>query len=542
MNRTTWTRLIRERRGLVFIMLLVTLAIGIAIGTIIQRGASAEKTFGDVARLKISGEGQAVGLDSPVSLQDGFAEVAEAVEPAVVNISTSQIVKAQARSRRQQPQGENQPFDFFGDDFFDRFFGGQGPETERKVESLGSGVIVDGQGYILTNHHVVAQADKISAKLQNGEEFPATVVGMDQESDLAVIKIDARRPLPFARVGDSDKLKVGDWVLAIGSPFGFEQTVTAGIVSATHRNFFSDSFGDYLQTDAAINRGNSGGPLLNMRGEVVGINSFISSTSGGSVGVGFAIPSTVFVNSYNQLVTKGKMQRGWLGVTMHTGPFTPEMAKFFGLKVAARSSDYGALITQLVDENGKASKTAGPAAKAGIQEEDVIVEFNGKPIKNFFDLRAAVANTAPAQTVPVKVVRSGAEKVFDVTLEERTLNSQRAGDDTLSLDKREERPLRDKEIGLNIRDLTPAQVRQMGLEDGAGVLIDDVRAGSLADDAGLASNMVIVKANGKEMKSARQFYDYVSGLRSGEAIVLKVIIPAGAQRPEGMFYTSIVKP
>jgi serine protease Do len=333
---------------------------------------------------------------------------------------------------------------------------------------------------------------------------------------------------------------VGDWVLAIGSPFGFEQTVTAGIVSATHRNFLSDSFGDYLQTDAAINRGNSGGPLVNMRGEVVGINSFISTTTGGSVGVGFAIPSAVLVNSYNQLVTKGKMQRGWLGVTMHTGPFTSGMAKFFAVQSRDGGNGYGVLVTQLVDENGKPSKTAGPAAKAGIQEEDVIVEFNGKPIKNFFDLRSSVANTPPGQTVDVKIVRFGETKTVKVRLEERVLTAKKE-DDTISMDKREERP-RDKEIGLNIRDLTPAQVRQMGLEDGAGVLIDDVRAGSLADDAGLAPNMVIVKANGKEMTSARQFYDYVNGLRSGEAIVLKVIIPAGPQRPEGMFYTSFVKP
>lgn len=533
-----------KRQGLTLALVLLTFGIGAGIGTLGLRGVKAAAPR-DIAQLKLSGDGQALGLESPVSLQEGFSKVAQTVEPAVVNISTSQVVRASSRARRGQPQqqrGEPQPFDFGGDDFFGQFFGGQGmvPEADHKVESLGSGVIVDGQGYILTNHHVVDKADKISAKLQNGEEFPAHVVGLDQESDLAVIKIDAKRPLPFARVGDSDKLKVGDWVLAIGSPFGFEQTVTAGIVSATHRNFLTDSFGDYLQTDAAINRGNSGGPLVNMRGEVVGINSFISTTSGGSVGVGFAIPSAVFVNSYNQLVSKGKMERGWLGVTMHTGPFTPEMAKFFGVAPRDGGNGYGVLVTQLVDENGKPSKTAGPAAKGGIKEEDVITEFNGKPLKTFYDLRAAVANTPPGKTVDVKVMRFGEPKTLHVKLEERVLSNNKT-EDPISMDKREEKP-RNKEIGLNIRDLTPAQTQQLKLDDDAGVLIDEVRPGSLADDAGLAPNMVIVKANSKPMKTARQFYDYVASLKSGESVVLKVAIPAGPQRAQGMFYTSFVKP
>ena len=541
MNRDVFGKLFGKRRGVGFAVLLVALAVGVVIGTLVQRGAGAEKESG-TAQLKISGEGQALGLANAASLQEGFGGVAQAVEAAVVNVNTSQVIRASARTRRggnEQQPGQQQPFDFFGDDLFDRFFGGSGAEADRKVESLGSGVIVDGAGYILTNHHVVAAADKVTARLASGEELAARVVGTDPETDLAVIKVEAKRPLPYARVGDSDKLRVGDWVIAIGSPFGLEQTVTAGIISATHRNVLSGSFGDYLQTDAAINRGNSGGPLVNLRGEVVGINTFISTTTGGSVGVGFAIPSVAFINSYNQLVSKGKIERGWLGVTMNTTPFSAEMAKFFGVKAHDGANGYGVLVTQLVDENGKASKTAGPAAKAGIQEEDVIVEFGGKPVKTFFDLRSVVANTPPGQTVEVKVVRFGEPKVLKVKLEERMLSARQ--EDTLSMDKREAKPA-DKEIGLNIRDLTAAQLGQLDLEEGGGVLIDDVRAGSLADDAGLAAGMVIAKANGKVMKSARQFYDYVNGLRSGDAVVVKVVVPAAQGRPAGLFYTSFVKP
>ncbi|HEY3132104.1 MAG TPA: trypsin-like peptidase domain-containing protein [Acidobacteriota bacterium] len=540
MNTKTWGDIIRERRGLAFLMLLLTLAIGIAIGTIIQHGASA-KTLRDVQQLKISGEGQPLALDNPVSLQEGFSRVAQTVGPAVVNISTKQVIKGSTQ-RRRSPRGEAP--DFFGDDLFDRFFGAI-PDMDRVQHGLGSGVIVDSSGYILTNHHVIAKVDKITVKLKDSEEFSARVIGDDPDADLAILKIDAKKTLPFAKVGDADKLKVGDWVLAIGSPFALDQTVTAGIISATHRTIESggvNPFGDYLQTDAAINPGNSGGPLVNMRGEVVGINSFITSGSGGNLGVGFAIPSTVFVNSYNQLVTRGKMERGWLGVTMNVAPFTPEMAKFFGLS-ARPDGGYGVLITQLVDEQGKPSKTAGPASKAGIKEEDVIVEFDGKPIKNSFDLRSAVANTPPGKTVQVKVIRFGQTKTFNVKLEERVLRRSDQ-EESISTDERQELP-RDKEIGLQIRDLTPSQAQQLNIEDGGGALIEDVRPGSLADDAGLAANFAIVKANGKPIKSALQLKNLLSGLRSGEPVVLKVVTPPPPGQRDGapgVFYTSFVKP
>ncbi|HEV8130152.1 MAG TPA: Do family serine endopeptidase [Acidobacteriota bacterium] len=541
MERKKWSEIIQERRGLAFLMLLLTLAIGIAIGTVIQRGASA-KAKPDIQQLKISGEGQPLGLDNPISLQEGFSKVAQTVGPAVVNINTKQIITA-ASSRKRGQRGESPDF---GDDLFDRFFGAI-PDMDRVQRGLGSGVIVDGSGYILTNHHVINKVNKITVHLKSGEEFSGRVVGDDPDADLAIVRIDTKKPLPFAKVGDADKLKVGDWVLAIGSPFGLDQTVTAGIISATHRTVDTaegtNPFGDYLQTDAAINMGNSGGPLVNMRGEVVGINSFITSQTGGNLGVGFAIPSTVFVNTYNQLISKGKIERGWLGVTMNLGPFTPEMAKYFGVS-ARDSSGYGVLITQLVDEQGAPSKTAGPAAKAGIHEEDVIMEFDGKPIRNSFDLRSAVANTPPGKTVLVKVIRFGEVKTFNVKLEERVYKVP-GREESISTEERPE-PRRDKEIGLVIRDLTPSQAQQLSIDEGGGALVEDVSAGSLADDAGLQPRMIIVKANGKQIKSAVQLKNLLSSLHSGEAVILKVIVPPIANREQRsqltVFYTSFTKP
>jgi serine protease Do len=534
MSQKHWSEVLRERRGLLFAILLFTLAVGITIGTLIQYGVRAERS--DVAQLKITGEGQPLSLNGTASLQDGFNKVAQTVEPAVVNINTRQIIRAQRRPRQQAPRDQQSPREFFDDDFFDRFFG-MVPDTDRKVEGLGSGVIVDSAGYILTNNHVIERVDKITVKLQSGEEYSANVVGADPDNDLAVLKVDTKKQLPFAKVGDADKLRVGDWVLAIGSPFGFEQTVTAGIISATHRTVENTrSFGDFLQTDAAINPGNSGGPLVNMRGEVVGINSFISSTVRGYQGVGFAIPSSVFVNSYNQLVSRGKMERGWLGVTMND-EITSEMAKFFGA-TTRDGGGYGVLITRLVDEQGNPSSSAGPAAKAGIREEDIIVEFNGKPIRNRSELRSVVANTPPGKTVPIKVVRFGQVKSFNVKLEERVLSDRE--ESPVSLDKREEPP-KDKTIGLQIQDLRRGEMQQLGVDE-EGVLITEVTPGSLADDAKLEPNMVIVRANGKPMKSAQQFRDYVTGLRSGEAVVLRVVVPFGPRRQPNVMYTSFVKP
>jgi serine protease Do len=339
-----------------------------------------------------------------LSLSQAFEEVAKKVGPAVVNINTEEIIEHRRGSRE-----EMMP------DLFRQFFGQEGMQAlpERQVvQSLGSGVIVDPKGYIITNRHVVAGASKIKVNLGESEEYLAKVIATDELSDLAVIKIEGKNDFPFAKVGDSKAMKIGDWVLAIGSPFGLEHTVTAGIISATGR-MFADRlldptyapmlFNDYLQTDASINQGNSGGPLVNMNGEVVGINSFISTQSRSSAGVGFAVPSHTFVGVYNQILANGRVTRGWIGVNMNLLPFTPEMAKFFGVKQGG-----GVLITGFNEQNNKAE--ASPAAKAEMKAEDVIVEVSGKKIYSVSDLRLAVANTPPGDVVPVKVVRFGNEK------------------------------------------------------------------------------------------------------------------------------------
>ncbi|MCK5794745.1 MAG: trypsin-like peptidase domain-containing protein, partial [Anaerolineales bacterium] len=404
-------------RGAVLASLLFTLALGITIGSIVSDGVDGAEKPAGAQELVMQGSGAPVTLTEHLSLQEGFSGIAKGVEPAVVHIYTESIVKTSAG------KGSNQQFkEFFGDDFFEKFFGGpqgQNPRpSQQKRAGLGSGVIVDSKGYILTNYHVVAigsrggnssLAGKIDVQTKKGKTYSAKVVGVDQETDLAVLKIESDEPLPYLKVGDSTKMNVGDWVLAIGSPFGFDQTLTAGIISATKRVIPTSTFGDYIQTDAAINPGNSGGPLVNTKGEVIGINTFISTTSGSFAGIGFAIPSETFVSSYNQLVTEGSIQRGWLGISMNSMDMTPEMAEFFG--VAGDDADgikdgNGVIVTQLIDETGEPAES-GPAAKAGIKDGDVIVKFGKKDITELWDLRSAAANTPPGKEVPVVLVRKG---------------------------------------------------------------------------------------------------------------------------------------
>lgn len=544
------TRLVKtlsSRAGLTFVALLITLGLGIAIGSIVSDGVmSAER--GAVDRLKIQGPGDPVVLNKEISLHEGFALIAETVEPTVVNISTQSIIKS---SGQENPHPERLR-EFFGDEFWERFFGGPDAPRQQKRASLGSGVIVDSKGYILSNHHVVAPlenrggnrrlADRIEVQLHDGESYEAEVVGVDPESDLAVLKIDAGKPLPFAKVGNSGALSVGDWVIAIGSPFGLEQTVTAGIVSATKRVVPSGIFGDYIQTDAAINPGNSGGPLVNMKGEVVGINVSIFTNTGSYAGVGFAIPSSVFVNSYNQLVTTGKIERGWLGVSMNLTPMTPEMADFFGVSGndpdGIKDGD-GVVITNLLNEKGEPADD-GPAARAGMQVEDVIVKFGDRKIADLNDLRMAVANTAPGETVPVVIVRKGEVRELRVELAERTIEeTARAENEGFSFEEEEEEE-RPKEIGLEFQTLSARDATQLGLEGERGVLILDVTPGSLADDAGLLRGQIITQVNGKTVATGPEFKDAVTEVPSGDGVVLRVLDARGGR--QNVAYTSFIKP
>jgi len=519
------------KRVIPFLIILFVLSVGIGIGTLItyQVGASGP---GD-SLLKIQSDGKPLVANTVLGLSESFEAVAKRVEPAVVNINTEEIVRISSRS---SPQQGDDPMDLF-----QQWFGSPMMPEQYTRNSLGTGVIVDPKGYIITNNHVVESATKIRVSVKDDKEYPAKVIAGDELSDIAVIKIDGSKPFPTVDIGDAKVMKVGDWVLAIGSPFGLEQTVTAGIISAIGRTFESTDgntlqmlFNDYLQTDAAINPGNSGGPLVNMNGEVVGINSFISTSSRSNAGVGFAVPSPIFVNVYNQIIENGKVMRGWLGVNMNTLPFTPAMAKYFGVGQGS-----GVLITGLTDENGENAET-GPAAKAGIKAEDVITEFDGKKITGVQEFRMAVASTPPGQKVKIKVVRHGTENVFEVALGERKIEEQQRNG-PISFDTQPEEPK--AELGLSI-DNVPARTAQ-SLNISGGALILDVKAGSLAEEAGLQGQNqygsdIIVEANGKKIDTAQDLLNLVRSLRSGEDIVVKFIRYSGSN--SGTFFTSLTKP
>jgi len=327
----------------------------------------------------------------PGAPPDSFAGVADAVKPAVVNVATLQPVAGAS------PRGLN-PFR----EYAERYFGEGAPPVEPS-QSLGSGVIVDPEGYVLTNNHVIENARMIMVRLSDEQEYEARVVGRDPATDLALLKINARRALPAAKLGDSQALRVGDWVLAIGSPFGLEQTVTAGIVSAKGRAIGAGPYDEFIQTDAAINPGNSGGPLVSTRGEVIGINSAIFSQSGGSVGIGFAIPINLAKELIPQFKTRGRVSRGWLGVAI--APVTPEVAKRLG-----RTSREGAVVTELVPN--------GPAARAGVRSGDLIVAFQGTQVRRAGELPRLVARASAGSAAELRLVRDGREQVISVRLGE----------------------------------------------------------------------------------------------------------------------------
>jgi serine protease Do len=514
------------KRFFSFLMVLFVLALGIAIGTLISFHVGASPAD---SQLQMQNDGKPVVGGAFLALSQAFEEVANRIEPCVVNINTEELVTP--------GQDSDDPMN----DFLRRFHNGPQDNKPQMQRSLGSGVIVDPKGYIVTNNHVVEGATRVRVSLTGGDEYTAKVIGTDPVSDVAVIKISGKKDFPFAKIGNSKNMKVGDWVIAIGSPFGLDQTVTAGIISTTGRTFPNGEgpsdfsyMNDYLQTDAAINRGNSGGPLVNMNAEVVGINSFISTPSGASAGVGFSIPSHLFVRVYNQILQNGRVSRGWVGVSMNRLPLTPAMANFFGVK-----QGYGVLITELADEKGDASQ-AGPAAKAGMKPEDVVIEFDGKTIRNSQDFRMAVADTPPGKKVKVKVVRQGQEKEFEITVAESKV-FDRQEKEKLNID--EEKPK--SEIGLDINDL-PDRIAK-GLEIQGGAYIETVKPGSLADDAGLVAEAdVIVSANGKKISNALELKSVVKELKSGEPIILKFIHILGRNQSNKLEsevdYTSIIRP
>jgi len=487
----------RKRKLLFFCLIMATLAVGVVIGTVISRSVKAD-------RPGISPGAAAIVIPSPTQLSSEFSKIAKMVEPAVVNINTESTIKEQSRTRRRAPLGgePQEPFDFF-----ERFFGGpmDGPNREMKTKALGSGFIVDKSGYIVTNFHVVDKADKINVSLPSGDEYPAKVVGKDERTDLAVIKIDAKKELSQAKLGNSDSMTQGDWVLAIGSPFGLEQTVTAGIISATGRNLL-DPLQRFLQTDAAINQGNSGGPLVNMAGEVIGVNTAIFTPSGASAGVGFALPSNTAANVYNQLIKTGKVTRGAIGIEMQ--PSISQKA----LKTLGSPDGKGVLVSRVKPPDG-------PAAKAGLKQGDIITEIDGKKVGDSGELSSMVADLSPGKGVTINYLRDGKEQSTKLTIEDRSKLIPDTGSEPS--EQNDEEPGRIK-LGLSVQGLTSQQAREFEVQTDEGVVITSVAQGSVAEDAGLQRGDVILEVNRTPIRNAQDLRNFTAKLKSGADVVFLI--------------------
>src|SRR5215208_4524545 len=418
---------------------------------------------------------------------DAISDVAEQVIDAVVNISTSQ--KVDARSSGPTPAlPPGSPFEELFEEFFKnrRGQGGDTPNrSPRRVNSLGSGFIVDSTGIVITNNHVISDADEINVILNNGDKLKAEIIGRDQKTDLAVLRVKPDKPLKAVKFGDSDTLRIGEWVLAIGNPFGLGGSVTAGIVSARNRDINSGPYDSYIQTDASINRGNSGGPLFNMNGEVIGINTAIYSPSGGSIGIGFAVPSRNAVAVIDQLRQYGEMRRGWLGVRIQQ--VTDDIAESLGLKPVR-----GALVAGIDDK--------GPAKPAGIEPGDVIVKFDGKDIKEMRDLPKIVGDTPIGKDVPVTIIRKGKEEVKTVRLGRLEDVPQQASVKTDA--PAEEKSVVQKALGLNLANMTDELRKKYKIKDAVkGVVITGVDANSAAQEKRLNAGDVIVKVTDEEVSN-----------------------------------------
>jgi len=513
--------ILRRLRVWIAALALACLVVGVGVGAMLAgRPAVAQNETQRAAQ----------NARAPEALSASFAEIAQRVEPAVVNIDT--VSAPQLAERGSNPHGGggsgNGNSNNNDDDADDRDGAGENPLMEmfrrqmppRPSRGVGSGFIVDSKGYILTNQHVVEGATRITVRLQSGELLRGRVVGEDDETDIAVVKVETARELPTVKLGNSDEAQVGDWVLAVGSPFGLDQTVTAGIISTRERTTpVSSSFQKFLQTDAAINRGNSGGPLVNMRGEVIGINSQIATSTGDYNGIGFALPSNEASFVYSQLVAGGRVKRGYLGVLLDS--VKAEFARVYGLKDAK-----GAIITDVRE---------GPARVAGIQVNDIIIEFNAKAIANSQDLINKVAGTPVGETVQLTFLRD-----VNGQLERRTVGVSvgerppRGASETapsllpkMNSDKppkmNSDKPGTDRPtLGLTLSELTPQLANERNLKGVRGLLVRDVDQSGLAFEAQIGENMVIQRVNRIQVDTLAEFERVIGSLKVGDAVVMNV--------------------
>jgi serine protease Do len=483
----------KKRKFFAFLLMTFTLGAGILIGTFLSGHAMAthEQTSSSGASL--------LAIPDPIILSNTFTGISKKLGPAVVNISTTQVIdkpKGSTKKRRQ-----NDPFQ----DFFDRFFDSpeDGPSAER---SLGSGVVVDKRGFILTNFHVVEGATKIQVAMDGDpSKYSAKVIGLDKDTDLAVIKIEVARELATAKLGNSDGVQVGDWVLAFGSPFGLNSTVTAGIVSAKDRATVGKQFQRFIQTDAAINPGNSGGPLVNMAGEVIGINTAIYTGSRGFEGVGFALPSNTAISVYNQLITVGKVTRGSIGITFQEDRSNnPILMRELG-------APYGIVVEGV--------EPGSPADKAGIQPSDVITTINGNPVHTGADLVNPIAQTPIGQSVQLRYVRNKQAKDVTLTVADRSKIFPGGAQDA---EEKPDQPEEPAQFGLRVEELTPDLAHKLGMSKLSGVVVTEVEPASFAEDVDFARGDVIIEINHAVISGISDYRREIALLKPGQDVLFKV--------------------
>ncbi|MCC6344573.1 MAG: Do family serine endopeptidase [Bryobacterales bacterium] len=518
----------RQQKFLSVSLLMFTLSIGILIGTLINTGVHAQK-------------GQAVAPDATplvipaaTQLSNEFTKLAKRLEPSVVFITTDYTPKAETSSRRRPRSSEDEDDE---SDLLRRFFGSPRampgfPQQRFKREATGSGFIVDRNGYIITNQHVVDGADHIRVKLHgDSREYKAKLIGSDTETDIAVIKIDTGRPLEATRIGNSDGVQVGDWAVAIGSPFGFEATVTAGIVSALGRDVAgAQQFQRFIQTDAAINPGNSGGPLLNINGEVIGINTAIATQNGGYQGIGFALPVNQAVKVYNSIIRNGKVTRGSIGVSWQKYEKQNEVLKAMG-------ASNGVLVDTIAP--------GGPAEKAGVKPDDIIVAYNGKPVKDGDDLVGRVAETPVGTDATLTVDRAGRKLDLKLTIADR--EEVFANDPRFSRKRGPDAPEHQAEgtqqakFGISIRSLSEAEKEGLPTDNKAGVMITRVDPDTFADEIGMMERDVIVSINRHPVSSVEDIKRIQTALKPGDAVAFRIYRPLGvALRNSKAQYQSLV--
>jgi serine protease Do len=514
-SRAIWVRMKAHGWAYTFSILL-TLGVGILIGTVISYGVKGkEGQKGDATPLTIP---------SPSQMSNAFSQIAKQLEPTVVNINTESTIK---NIRRRGNQGQDDDNGDGMDDFFNHFFGGpgggqMGQDGPIREKSLGSGVVVDPKGFIVTNRHVVEKADRIRVRFEDdppGVQHDAKVIGTDQETDLAVIKVDVDRALPSAKMGNSDSMQVGDWVLAVGSPFGLSETVTAGIVSAKGRDIVPGrQFQTFIQTDAAINPGNSGGPLVNMNGEVIGINTAILSETNAYAGVGFALPSKTVVEVYNQLTgPEHRVSRGSIGI-MFDQEENPAITRVYG-------TGSGVTISSVV--------AGSPADQAGLKVGDTITSIDGKKVSKGTELVGDIASRKPGSKAQIGFVRNGKEQTDTVTIADRQkLFAARLGDDQENDDSNTPKQSR---FGVTVRKITPEMAERLDLPPGKGVIVQDVNPNSFAEDVHLQRGDVVLEVNKQPVNSEDDFSRIESGLKSGQDVVF-LVRQRGSSRQDGTIF------